>query len=538
MHQETVESTAEAPLINPAVGKKQISAEEISDYFRCIEDDIEQIGKLASQENTVVKQFFSSLQKVVEPVSMLIPLSVSVLPYEFFSATQATIDPKGLLTLTFEDGHQEVKNLKETKNRELLFAIMEDFASKFAELTQQIAADNLKPNIVEEIQAPSPPAQPPTQEPPPTVVEQPQIMVPETDPEQECILPKTIEEEIAPKEILDPAEDLTQRIGQVEAETLEYLGNLADEIFETAPISKYLEDWLVNLRQIVLSFESDEVIGPEEAFTAEYNKIFAVIQDELTRRLADEADIEVSNRVLVENRYLLDKVDESYVAESKDIVVRGKDAIDYLIRNIRQIEQELYEVRQTNVSYLHLLQKMEKDQKVSELAQKLNSAKKRLALAVANSSGSHGSKPLNLDEEFEAQSHMLEEKRKAALEFLDKNVRDLQEQLVSLKNFNTNNPMKRVANQQQIYEFNQKLVEAKKRYALAEKSSSDELENLRTEHEKKKREALVKIETLEKNIALKAVDSTIEARKAMVEDLKTAVQACAHRKKQFIIQLK
>ena len=89
-----------------------------------------------------------------------------------------------------------------------------------------------------------------------------------------------------------------ESIGEETLKNLELLGN---EVFEYSPISKYFDDWLVNLRQVILSFESSDVIGPDETFAREYNQIFGEIEDELSKRLLNDAEIEVSARRLVEN---------------------------------------------------------------------------------------------------------------------------------------------------------------------------------------------------------------------------------------------
>ena len=94
------------------------------------------------------------------------------------------------------------------------------------------------------------------------------------------------------------------------------------------------------------------------------------------------------------------------------------------------------------------MQKMAKDQKVAELTQKLNSVKKRLAMAVGSSSTGDG-KSGDLDTQFEVQTKMLEEKRKIAMDMLNKNVDDIFNEIAKLKMTKTSNPIKKVTIQQQ-----------------------------------------------------------------------------------------
>jgi hypothetical protein len=325
---------------------------------------------------------------------------------------------------------------------------------------------------------------------------------------------------------------LAERNAKIEAittETLTYLDMLGGEVFEQAPVSKYFDDWMVNLRQVILSFESNPVIGADEGFNAQYNAIFGKIQEELDNRIAMEGDMAVSYRTLVENRYLLNKIDEEHAAQTKEFVEKGASNIETLMRSMANIEKELAEAKAVKVSYLHPMQMMAKDQKVNELTQKLNSVKRRLAMAVGTSS-TEGGKSGDLDAQFEVQTKILEEKRKIALELLNKNVNDLANEIAKLKMVKTSNPIKKVSIQQQVFELEQKLVDAKKSVELAEQNSSEEMKKLKEEFEKKKQAALGKVQTLEKDIATKAVDNSAGVRKDAAKALADAVKALSEKK--------
>ena len=407
----TQQTPAETPLAGPnSVNKQQISSEDIVESLKNVGDDLEQILKLTSEEQLLVTQFLASL-KHMPPQMFSIPIPTSVLPIGNGAVTQAHIASTGHLILTFEDGHQRLIDLSETKNRDLMMAAIGDILPKFKTLTSQIASEKLQtppqvqepPQIQEVIAPPALIAV----EPLPTINIETPVGLPDSAPTE---VPEEAPEmpEMPTAPVL-PAEE-KPNIAEITAETLEYLEMIGGEVFEYSPVSRYFDDWMVNLRQIILSFESNELIGPDEAFTQEYNQIFGDIEDELAKRLADEADIEVSARTLVENRYLLNKIDEGYAAQTQELVVKGKDAIDYLTRNVQQLEAELAEVAQIKTSYRHPLQKMAKDQKQSELTQKLNAAKKRLALAVGNSSVDQG-KAGDIDAEYAVQTQELADKR-------------------------------------------------------------------------------------------------------------------------------
>jgi len=510
--------------------KRQISVDEIVSSFQTVGQDIADIGKLTSEETLVVERFLACLKTCMPPVTSSIQVTPAIIPIDIGVVAQAYVKANGHLEVTFTDGNHKDLDLSETKYRGLMVAVMNDVLPKFEALTQELIEERLRKPAVPEpphIEIPAPP--PPAPEPPapiPVVAAEPPVTLPE---------PASIEE--PPKEeppTAEPAPDLlAQRNAQIDAvamETLGYLETLGGEVFEQEPVSKYFDDWMVNLRQIILSFESSEVIGADEGFSSQCNQIFGNIEEELSKRIASEADMQVSLKTLVENRYLLNKINEGYAAQTKELVDKGKSAIENLMHNMQSIEKELAEVQQIKVSYRHPLQKMAKDQKIAELTQKLNAVKRRLAMAVGTSSTGSG-KPSDLAAEFEAQLKELEEKRKIAMEFLNKNVQDLQAQIDEIKKNKTNNPLKRVANQQQLFETNEKLIDAKKRLSLAEQNSSAEMENLRAEYEKKKQAALGKVQSLEKDIATKAVDNSAGVRKEAAKALAEAVKSLAERKK-------
>jgi hypothetical protein len=232
---------------------------------------------------------------------------------------------------------------------------------------------------------------------------------------------------------------------------------------------------------------------------------------------------------MVENRYLLNKIDEEHAEQTKLFVEKGASNIETLMHSMASIEKELAEAEAIKVSYLHPMQLMAKDQKVNELRQKLNSAKKRLALAIGSSSTETG-KAADTESQFEAQLKMLEANRTVAMDLLNKEVDELANQIASLKITKTSNPIKKVTLQNQVFDLEVKLFNAKKRQQLAEQSSSDEIQKLREEYEQKKKEALGKVKTLEKDIATKAVDNSAEVRKDAAAALAKAVKELSDKK--------
>ncbi len=532
-------STLEANLPFTSAIRKLISLDEIAESFVAVQQDILQIGNLTSEEKVLASQCLDALTAYMRSLTKPVEVSTAVIPISLGLVSHAQINPMGHLLLTFSNGTSQIVDLIDVVNRDLMMAVVGDLLPKFEEIIQEIEALKLHKLVVEEapkVEVPTMDLASLTPELTPIVeveVETPVLVEPSvtiTEPEPKLACEKTLP---APIEVDRTPELLAERNGRIDAaamEALTYLDSLGGEMFEQKPVSKYFDDWMVNLRQVILFFESNEAIGADETFSAEYNHVFGKIEDELATILANEADVQVSLRTLVENRYLLNKIDEGYAAESKKLVAKGTSQIDNLMRTLQSLENEKAEIEQVKTSYRHLKEKMARDQKLTELTQKINAVKKRLAFTVGTSSVGSGLTS-DLDADFETQSRELTAKREAALEVLMQNVQDLSDQLDILKKLKPINPVKKVANQQQIFETNEKLVEAKRRLQVAEQDSSAQIERLREEHEKEKQSALGQLQLLEKNIASKDHDHSAGVRKKATEMLVDAIKVCVEKKK-------
>ncbi|MCL5876581.1 MAG: hypothetical protein M1540_02070 [Candidatus Bathyarchaeota archaeon] len=117
--------------------KKQPSLQELVDSLKGTADDIGQISELSSEEKILVGQFFTSLLKLMQPLTPSIAVSQLALPAQFSDVTQAHLDPTGHLVLQFADGHVELKDLSQENCRELMMTVVGDIVPKFKNLTSQ-----------------------------------------------------------------------------------------------------------------------------------------------------------------------------------------------------------------------------------------------------------------------------------------------------------------------------------------------------------------------------------------------------------------
>ena len=114
--------------------KASVPVQTIIESLKSTADDIGQVSELTSEEKLLVAEFFKSLLKMMQPLASSIPVDISVVQ-NFGDVTQAHIDPTGHLALLFDDGHLELKNLEENRNRDLMITVVEDVLPRFKNLT-------------------------------------------------------------------------------------------------------------------------------------------------------------------------------------------------------------------------------------------------------------------------------------------------------------------------------------------------------------------------------------------------------------------
>lgn len=117
--------------------KKEPAIQEIVESLKSIADDIGQISELSSEEKILVSQFFSSLLKLMRPLAPSIAVTQSALPANLSEVSKAYVDSTGNLVMLYQDGHLELENLSEQKNRDLMTTVIGDVLPKFKNLTSQ-----------------------------------------------------------------------------------------------------------------------------------------------------------------------------------------------------------------------------------------------------------------------------------------------------------------------------------------------------------------------------------------------------------------
>jgi hypothetical protein len=379
-----------------------------------------------------------------------------------------------------------------------------------------------------------------------------------TEPEPELVPEETpvdlteAEPEIVPEEVpvdLTPSEpeivpeatepvvvpDAKPTLDDVVAETLEYLEMLGNEVFDQSPVSVYFDDWLVNLRQVMVAFESNEAVTVDDLFTDECEQIYNDIEEELGNRLLKESEIEASAKTVSEKKYILREMDEEYAAQTQNMQVRGKSALDFMIKSVQRLEDEIAKAEQIKTN--NFIKRIALKQKRYTLGQKLKSAKHRLNVAMETAVASKNNQAEGVSASGDQTTALGVDENSSQVDLVE-TVKRLEKELAEAKKIKTSvlQPRTKIIKDQKISELTEKLTATKQLLEMAQQTSEVEKQRIREEYEKKKQDAVNNVQSLEKEIATKRTDDSIAVRKEAIQALGNAVKALVQRNNEALTE--
>jgi vacuolar-type H+-ATPase subunit I/STV1 len=165
---------------------------------------------------------------------------------------------------------------------------------------------------------------------------------------------------------------------EVVEKTLGSLSHLGNQTFAFSPFSQYFDDWLISLKSVISEFESNPAIEVDEEFVKTRSQLIAAIELKLSERQREEAVLENTTRKLAKQRSILVQTDTEYTYGNQNLASERKSETKHLNHTIRDLQEELEEIAQTQVSVFSPLARRSKSRKKAELTRKLNAAKSEL----------------------------------------------------------------------------------------------------------------------------------------------------------------
>jgi hypothetical protein len=169
---------------------------------------------------------------------------------------------------------------------------------------------------------------------------------------------------------------------EVADKTLNRLHNLGNQKFLLSPFNEHFDSWLGSLRDVLSEFESSPAISADDQFVKNRSQILSNVELKLEERRRQEASSLEALKSLSKNRILLERIEEEYTAETKEIETGKKSEIKRISSNINGLKGELDRLARTKSGIFRAMSNKAKAQKEAEATQRLNSARKELASAM------------------------------------------------------------------------------------------------------------------------------------------------------------
>jgi hypothetical protein len=110
---------------------KRVGDEDSVELLRNIQENVGQMSELAKEEDSLVKEFFNLLLRIMKPFSKTLDISTSSLPENYHGrADKAYLHFSGQLVLVYKNGEVEILNLAEQENHSILIGITGEIMTK------------------------------------------------------------------------------------------------------------------------------------------------------------------------------------------------------------------------------------------------------------------------------------------------------------------------------------------------------------------------------------------------------------------------
>lgn len=108
-----------------------MTEEQTTEALKEIQENAGQISELSSEEETLVREFFNFLVKILKPFGKTLEISASSLPDSYNGRiSKAYLYLSGQLVLVFTNGEVEILNLADQENHQVLVQIAGEIMMK------------------------------------------------------------------------------------------------------------------------------------------------------------------------------------------------------------------------------------------------------------------------------------------------------------------------------------------------------------------------------------------------------------------------
>ncbi len=168
----------------------------------------------------------------------------------------------------------------------------------------------------------------------------------------------------------------------VAEKTLKESSQLGNQVFLVSPYNQNFDNWLANLKQIVLDFEANSPIKADDYFVKDCSQIFLDVEGALSKIKIDEQNVGAVAKALADSDYLLAETDKEYVEKAMELSLKRDDEVQRITNRIHELEREVQGQDEDNNKRKILKKKT--DDKIPRAWQDLKAAKNELEMAQQN----------------------------------------------------------------------------------------------------------------------------------------------------------
>ncbi len=158
------------------------------------------------------------------------------------------------------------------------------------------------------------------------------------------------------------------------------LGNLGSQRFAVSPYDQYFASWLMDLKTVMFEFESCFTIEADDLFIKIRSQAIANVETEFEKLRREQTSRKETRGNLSDNKLLLEQTEKEYASKTRELARQKDLELNRLSRKVENLKEDLNSIASVKTGIFRGISKKAKEQKEAEGVQRLDSARKELAL--------------------------------------------------------------------------------------------------------------------------------------------------------------
>ena len=166
--------------------------------------------------------------------------------------------------------------------------------------------------------------------------------------------------------------------------TISSLSKLGSQVFALSPFSQYFDDWLINLRQVLLEFETNSSINLDEQYKKQQSQFLQEIDGKMAEKRLQETNLTDEAKELFNINHLITNADKEYAEKNRVQNNKRNIEVQKLNEKIRILEDQLANQQKIKISFYKLKERRASTQASIQTTQDLITRKTELEVFLSN----------------------------------------------------------------------------------------------------------------------------------------------------------